>query len=227
MLPNDLIVMTPTRGTILTEAQNALEQEYIGMNLLPVVLRTFDQPLPLSRNFLAEKALEIPDWTHALLLDDDIILPKGSLKQLYDLKTDVAVMNYPMHGKLQGQFAGTVTHNKDKSVAYAGLGVVLVKREVFEKIPSPWFIMTSYRVRRDDKGEIGFYAGQKDGINLGSGGEDCYFYLQCKKHGFKIKETKLTATHARIDQLIMTLQSERYTSHHKIVKVDKIEREAF
>lgn len=225
MRSNELIVLCPTRGLILTETQGALERETAANHLIPLILRTHDQPLPVSRNFLVESALKLPDWTHALLLDDDVILPDGALKELINLNADVAVMNYPMHNKLEGKSVGTTVHDKDKSVAFAGLGAVLVKREVFEKIGSPWFVLTQYRINRSDDGQIGFYAGQAEGNTSMSAGEDCYVYLQFRKHGFSIKETKKTATHCRVDRLVTNTHNSRYAQQHTITKSQKIERE--
>jgi hypothetical protein len=173
-----------------------------------------------------ESALKLLNWTHALLLDDDVVLPEDGLRELIKLNTDIAIMDYPMHGKLEGKAVGTIVHDADKSVAFAGLGAVLVKREVFEKINTPWFILTQYRINRSNDGRVGFYASQPDtGQTTLSAGEDTYFYLQAKKHGFKIKETKKTATHCRIDQLITNTHTIRYSRQHAITKADKIERE--
>jgi ribosomal protein S8E len=226
MKPDSLIVLMPTRGIIITETEDSLEHELVVNQLVPLILRTHDQPLPVSRNFLVESALKIEGWTHALLLDDDVILPKGGLKQLFALNTDVAIMDYPMQGKLEGKSVGTVVHDKDKSVAFAGLGAVLVKRAIFETIGSPWFVLTQYRINRSKDGQVGFYAGQPDGKPMTfSAGEDTYFYLQVRKHNFKIKETKKKAKHARIDQLVTNTHTTRYGRQHMITQSDTIERE--
>lgn len=225
MKSNELIVLMPTRGIIITEVQDALERETALNHLIPLILRTHNLPLPVSRNFLVESALKVPDWKYALLLDDDVILPEGGLKEMLSINADVVVMNYPVQGKLDGKSVGTVVHDKDKSIVIAGLGATLVKREVFEKIESPWFILTQYRIRRSDDGHVGFYAGQADGTPSGSAGEDSYFYLQVRKHNFKTKETKKVATHARLDRLVTNTHTIRYSQQHLISKNNKIERE--
>lgn len=225
MQADDLIVLQPTRGLILTETQEALERELAENHLIPMTIHTYDMPLPASRNYLVETALQLPGWKHALFLDDDVILPKGWLKEAYKLKADVAVANYPMQGKVDGKYCGTVVHDKGKSVGFAGLGAVLVKREVLEKMESPYFVMTQYSINRANDGELGFYAGQADGARKWSAGEDTYFFLQCRKYGFKVKETKKVATHARIDRMIPNIHNSRYTHQHQITKNKVIERE--
>jgi|SRR6185369_1255530 len=221
-----IIVLMPTRGIILTEVQDALDQELATNMQSPVILHTHDLPLPVSRNFLVETALQQDWWTHALLIDDDVIMPKGSLKQMLKLKTDVAIVDYPMQNKVDGQSISTIVHDDDGSIAYAGLGIALIKREVFEKIGSPWFVLTEYRIRRSENGKIGFFAGQPDGKEMSaSAGEDTYFYLQCHKHNFKIKQTKLTAAHCRLDQFVTNTHTIRYVRQHVITKNNVIQRE--
>lgn len=220
-----IIALMPTRGLIVTETEMALDRELAMNQQMPVIIRTHDLPLPVSRNFLVDCALAQDWWTHALLLDDDVILPEGALKEMLKLKANIAVMNYPIHIKLDGKPVGTIVHDHDNSIAYAGLGAVLVEREVFEKMPSPWFALTQYRVRRGNKGEIGFYAGQQDDGQQLSAGEDTHFYLQARKHNFSVKETKKTAEHARIDQLVTNTHTIRYGRQHRITKSSKIERE--
>lgn len=220
-----IITLLPTRGFVLTETEDALDRELAANKQIPFIVRTHDLPLPLSRNYLVETALKHDWWTHALLLDDDVIMPKGMLKELIKLKADVAVTNYPMHGKVEGKACGTVVHDKDGSIAFAGLGCVLVTREAFEKLESPWFVGTNYRIGKGANGEVGFYASQQDSGNPFSAGEDTHFFLQCRKNNLKVKEAKLTATHARLDRMVTVTHASRYSQQHQIVKSDKIERE--
>ena len=219
-----VINLLPTRGFVLTEVENAIDLELATNRQIPIIIRTHDMALPLSRNWLVETALKQKYWTHALLVDDDVILPKGALKQMIDLKSDVAVMNYPMQVKIGGKACGVICKNKDGSIVLAGLGATLVKRKVFEKISQPWFIGTQYKITRDEKGELGFFAGQPDGKFTSSAGEDTYFYLQCTKHKFEIKATKLKAIHCRVDQMITIAHNDRYSKQHTITKLKKIER---
>lgn len=224
--PNAIVVTMPTRGVILTEAQNAIDRELISVQQLPTILRTHDLPLPLSRNFLVESALQIPDWEYMLMVDDDVIMAKGTLKDMLKLDADVVSTNYPAHGKHHGKAVATTLHNKDGSIVFAGLGCVLVKRKVLETIPQPWFVATEYRVAKDKNGEVGFYAGQKDGQGMNfSAGEDTYFFLQARKHGFTIKETKYMATHARVDMLVTNSHTTRYAQQHVISKHNKVDIE--
>jgi hypothetical protein len=217
-----IIVAMPTRGLIITEVQMALDRELSANEQIPIVLYSYDIPLPISRNYLIESALKL-DWDSILLIDDDVILPEGGLKQLIDLDVDVAVMDYPARMLQGGLQVSTAVLDKDKSLAWAGLGSTLVKRKVFEKLAQPWFIFTNHKINRDKDGRIGFYAGQQQESNTFSGGEDVHFFLQCRKEGFSMKVTKKIAKHCYLDHIVSPVANSRYQQQHKITKRDKIE----
>jgi hypothetical protein len=219
-----IVVTCPTRGIILTEVQMALDRELSANEQIPIVLYSYDIPLPISRNYLAETALKL-DWDAVLMLDDDVILPEGGLKELIDLNADIAVMDYPARMLQKGKMVSTVVLDKDKSVAWGGLGATLVKRSVLEKLPQPWFIFTNHKINRDKDGRIGFYAGQQQESNTFSGGEDVHFFLQCRKEGFSIKKSKKIAKHCYLEHIVSPVANSRYQQQHKIVKRDKIEEQ--
>ncbi len=218
-----IITLIPTRGTILTQTQDALDRELALNHQTPIIIRTHDLALPLSRNFLVEQALKF-DWTHALLLDDDVILPEGGLKELIKLKADIAIMDYPLHSLKDGKTGvGTIVHDKDGSVAWGGLGATLVKRKVFEEMKQPWFVNTNHKITRDKDGRVAFYPGQTGEMKF-SGGEDVYFFLNAREK-YSIKETKMIAKHAHIENVISAVHNNRYQQTHTIVVRDKIDTE--
>ena len=212
----------PTRGIILTEVQMALDRELAASGQIPIVLYSYDVPLPISRNYLVESALKL-DWDAALLLDDDVILPKGGLKELIDLDVDVAVMDYPLKRLIEKKNVGTAVFDKDKSLVWAGLGSTLVKRKVFEKLPQPWFVFTNHKISRDNDGRLGFFGSRTQEQNEFSGGEDVQFFLNCRKEGFSMKVTKSNAVHCYMEHVVSPVATTRYQQQHKIVKRGKIE----
>lgn len=217
-----IIVCVPTRGIILTEVQMALDRELSANEQIPIVLYSYDIPLPISRNYLIESALKL-EWDSVLLLDDDVILPEGGLKQLIDLDVDVAVMDYPARMLQNGKQVSTAVLDKDKSLAWAGLGATLVKRKVFEKLTQPWFVFTNHKISRDNEGRIGFFGSKTQEMNTFSGGEDVHFFLQCRKEGFSMKVTKKIAKHCFLEHIVSPVANSRYQQQHKITKRDKIE----
>jgi hypothetical protein len=218
----------PTRGTIFTKAQVAFEQEMIENGQLPFTLRTDNQPIPDCRNNLAEQGLKT-QATHFLLLDDDVIMPVGGLKRLIEADTDIAFIDYPMHyeGSRWGNM-GTATYDnwlpgdptEGKPIKWAGLGCTLVKREVFEKMAVP-FKLLGQAFRRDDKGKMIL---DKSDLELGGGGEDAYFFIEAQKLGFKVKQVEGCCGHARFARIVGAFNEGKYSTQHKIVVNNVVEK---
>lgn len=116
--------------------------------------------LDTERNDLVKLSLEDKAVTHILFLDSDVIMESppdvnqavANLLQinvpvvsgLYRAKKSKGNYPYAMWAKNQGSQYGYVdipewTGNFIKADAI-GFGFVLLKREVFEKIPFPWFV---------------------------------------------------------------------------------------
>ena len=225
-----IIALMPTRGTIFTKAEVALEQEMLENNQLPYILRTDNIPIPDCRNTLVENALKT-DADYFLLVDDDVIIPKNGLKRLVEANSDIAFIDYPMHyeGERWGNM-GTATYDewlpgddwKDKPVAWAGLGCTLVKREVFEGLEYPWFQNLDKKMTRDDKGKLDL---EGTDIKIGAGGgEDVYFFLEARKAGFEIKQVEGTCGHARFSRIVGAFNSDKYYTQHKIVINNNVEK---
>lgn len=225
-----IITLMPTRGLIFTKAQNALSQELMANGEPNFTLYTDNQPIPDCRNNLVETALEIPEWTHALLMDDDVIIPEGGLKRMIDLNTDIAFIDYPTHytGDMWGKMGTACYDNwlpgqdwQGKEVAWAGLGCCLVKREVFEKLEKPLFKTSENMFSRDENGKITIGGEFKDGEG---GGEDVYFMRAARKAGFEIKQADGTCGHARLIKTVQPLQRGKYKTSHKIAINNVIEQ---
>ena len=111
----------------------------------------------MQRNGLVEKAL---DWgcTHVLLLDSDNVVetpadPNEALRYL--LERNEAIVSGLYRAKKQEGFPYCMwkEHPTDENLMIAiesftgnwiqpdliGIGFCLIKREVFEKVPKPWF----------------------------------------------------------------------------------------
>lgn len=225
-----VIALMPTRGTIFTKTEVALEQEMLENGQLPYILRTDNKPIPDCRNILVENALKT-DANYFLLVDDDVIMPKSGLKRLIEANSDIAFIDYPMHyeGERFGNM-GTATYDEwlpgqpteGKPIAWAGLGCCLVKREVFEKLPKPWFKTLDKKMERDENGKLDL---KGTDVKIGAGGgEDVYFFLEARKAGFTIKQVEGTAGHARFTRLVGAFHAEKYFTQHKIAVNNNVEK---
>lgn len=117
-------------------------------------------PLPNSREQMVDAVLKDPRVTHIFFLDTDM-LPEG--KDMNDIVAMLLSTNNPIAcglyraRKAEGFFYATWSWGKDASgkegyvpiaqwsgnwfpCEVTGLGCALIKREVFEKTPKPWFL---------------------------------------------------------------------------------------
>jgi hypothetical protein len=110
--------------------------------------RSIGEPFSLRRDTFARWFLE-SGGTHALLLEDDVVPPEDALERLLRVESPVAAAVYPRW--IDGRLTTNVQAIRDRGwsarvparvfpVRRCALGCVLVRREVFERVPPPWFI---------------------------------------------------------------------------------------
>jgi len=111
--------------------------------------------LPLARNILAQQALDAGS-THLFWIDSDHVFeqppddPNEALRMLYECNASIAAglyrakqkigFNYAAWLKVEGGYTPIQrwTGNWIR-VDVTGMGCCLIKREVFEAVPKPWF----------------------------------------------------------------------------------------
>jgi choline kinase len=129
--------------------------------------------MAVVRNNLVENFLK-SDCTHALFLDGDEIFPENMVYKLLGHDKDivsayVCVKNQPNKPNAYVKYKGKYIPYKGvglEEVDAVGFGQVLVKREVLEKMGSPWFA----------------YEDSKTKITT----EEIYFFEKVKKLGYKL-----------------------------------------
>ncbi|MEM2568073.1 MAG: hypothetical protein QXH20_06355 [Candidatus Bathyarchaeia archaeon] len=151
-------------------------------------------PLDYARNMCVKEALE---WNadYILFLDDDVLPPDDGLLTLFldavPIVSGLYFSRYPPHNPVifrrknrnepwsldaetewDAEFTRSYPKNQLVEADVAGLGFMLVMREVFEKIPEPWFKSTLQH------------------------GEDVYFCWKAQQHGFKVfVDTRVKCLH--------------------------------
>ncbi len=126
-------VLLPSRGLLFSETLDELLRE----------LRPFDykiyfahaKPIPDAFNIPLEQALRDKSITDILIVEDDMMLPRGILKKMVDLDVPATALDYPF--KKDGE--ATTLHDPDGMALYTGLGFILVKRWVYDSMPKPVF----------------------------------------------------------------------------------------
>lgn len=147
----------------------------------------------IVRNFLGKKRGDQPAATHLLFLDSDMTPPPDGLQKLVEVEGDIVCGLFTNRTfDSRGGIKLTVCVN-DGAGAYkpldlkarsfeelealgavdvdaCGMAFTLIRREVFEKVPEPWF---DFFFDRENKKFLG--------------GEDFNFCRNAQKAGFKIQ----------------------------------------
>lgn len=102
-----------------------------------------------ARNELVKDAIR-DECSHILFVDSDIIMPSGAINSLIDMNTDIASGLYFSKGKPYLPVARVIKNDKHFyledfeynqiiDVAGVGMGLCLIKADVFKKLPYPYF----------------------------------------------------------------------------------------
>jgi len=167
------------------------------------IILTRGRPVDYARNQAVRVMLSHPEFTHLFMIDSDMELRDDSLDKLLALDAPIATGCYPalMGADLLwalGQKSADGHYYllewfDDASVPFevdcGGAGCLLIKREVFEKTPWPWF---SWQEDRNGK-QIS---------------EDIYFFMQCNKFGYRAKvEPKVFCKHFKETDILPLMRA--------------------
>lgn len=156
-VPNKVQVSIPTRGDnrheftfdfarLMTWTQANLVEAGMGLTM-QFVAGTY---VHSNRCKLVEMALNDPDVTHILWLDDDMRFPQDAIYKLLLHHVPIVGANYPHRIEplspvaIKQMYPPLGLHTTPESrglesVEVIGFGVCLMERQVFEKVPFPWF----------------------------------------------------------------------------------------
>lgn len=131
-----------------------------------------------ARNKEIERCLKM-NPTHILMIDDDQTIPNAGWTKLLGACTDIAVIDTPPKETDQQN----VHYNPDGTIAYCTISCSMIKREVFEKLPRPWFDSKyDFQPSGTKNGKIIFHKLDKSTDN--NVGEDIYFVRNAIEAGF-------------------------------------------
>lgn len=185
-------VILPSRGLMFSETA-----EEILKNLKDVPhIFYFAHKLPIPECFETpvNNALDNGTISHLWIVEDDMILPPNTLKDMLDMDKAVVTANYPTSDKLD--CAILTIKNR---IVYGGTGCLLVKREVFDELKKPYFrsdIVWSPRNMGNFIKFVGIHRSKPDGYGF----QDVNFYINLYKLNipvhklpYNLKQRKLVA----------------------------------
>ncbi len=220
-------VLTPTRGRIHSRT---VESVFTTIRHAENVTMVEDWwkwahglPIPDAHEHVTELGMAT-DADLFLFVEDDNILPAAALTELVrtldaNPKAGVAAVDYPV-GTRGVRWDSIYRENGE--VLFSGLGITLIRREVFETLDRPWFDLSRWYgrvcnvcglVRQTDRQRMmpslqpcRCPAGTPSTLDLidmefpkGTGGVDVSFSIRVRKAGFTIEQVpKMVGAQIRI-----------------------------
>lgn len=188
-----LAVVLPSRGLMFSETLEELLRELEDFNYK--IFWSHGKGLPQCFNDPTEEALKDPDVFAVLFCEDDMILPKGILKRMFEENYPVVALDYPF----QQQGDATVLHDPHGYAYWSGTGFLLVAKTVLEQMEKPiWRTDTTFDPFID-KDTIHFWPRKLDKIYYGL--HDLRFGLLLYSAGMPVKVLNETAGQRKLVSL--------------------------
>lgn len=127
-----LAVIVPSRGLAFSQTCEELLDNLQGLNYEIFFAHGLD--IPECYNAPLKRALRGP-YTHFWIVEDDMILPKGVLKELLRANVQAICCDYPV--SKQGKAA--VYRDPAGDVIYGGVGCLLMTKKFLKKYKQPIF----------------------------------------------------------------------------------------
>jgi len=128
-------VIYPSRGLLFTETLKEVLDNLTDSKALYEIYWSHGNKLPACFNKPLNKALRNAQHTHILFLEDDMVIPKGTLKAMLEADEDIIACDYP----IVNAPSGTVLYDQDDNALFTGTGFMLCKRHIFDQMPRPIF----------------------------------------------------------------------------------------
>ena len=184
--PNDvtkpLVGLAIPAGTVML-SPTAFALHLLGCytqtaQILPIIM--MGQDPAQARNQMAaafmEQKIDGRQVEAMLFVDSDMLFPPSTLDRLFAHDLDIVAADYRQRAHPFGKIGWPLEGLTDppgglvERVAL-GLGVMMIRRRVFETVPRPWFAR--------------IYSGETQ-ANAGVMTEDYYLCLKAREHGFKV-----------------------------------------
>jgi hypothetical protein len=172
--------------------------------------------LPDCFNEPTERALADPDVYAILFCEDDMIIPKGILKQMFAQRYPVVALDYPF----QQQGDATCLHDPQGYAFWTGTGFLLAAKQVLENLERPIWRTDRTFDPFIDKDTIHFWPRKLDKVFYGL--HDLNFGMVLYSAGMPVYPMERTAGQRKLVKL-----GENHTNNgaHEIMELTEVGRD--
>jgi len=188
-----LAVIVPSRGLMFSETLQELLRELEGIP--HEIYWAHEKSLPECFNEPTERALADPDVFALLFCEDDMILPKGILQEMFDEGYPLVALDYPF----QQNGDSTCLHDPNGYAFWTGTGFLLVARQILENMEKPIWRTNMTFDPFIDKDTIHFWPRKLDKVYYGL--HDLRFGLVLYSAGLPVKPLTRTAGQRKLKAL--------------------------
>ena len=209
-----LAVVLPSRGLMYSETFEELLGELEGFNY--EIHWSHAKGLPQCFNDPTDKILKDPTVYAVLFCEDDMIIPKGILQEMFKVGYPVVALDYPF----QQQGDATVLHDPKGYAFWSGTGFLLVAKSILENMERPiWRTDTTFDPFID-KDTIHFWPRKLDKIYYGL--HDLRFGLLLYSAGVPVMPMQQTAGQRK---LVKLGKPGTNNGAHKIMELTEVGRD--
>jgi hypothetical protein len=209
-----LAVIVPSRGLIFSETLEELLGELEGFNY--EIYWAHEKSLPECFNEPTERALADPNVFALLFCEDDMIIPKGILREMFEQNYPVVALDYPF----QQNGDSTCLHDPKGYAYWTGTGFLLVSKQVLLNMERPIWRTNMTFDPFIDKDTIHFWPRKLDKVYYGL--HDLRFGLVLYSAGLPVLPMARTAGQRKLAKL-----GESHTNKgaHEIYELTEVGRD--
>jgi hypothetical protein len=126
-----IAVILPSRGLVYSKTVEELYEALEGLDFK--IFWSHGRPIPDCFEIPTTEALNDPTFTHLLVIEEDMIIPKDGIKNMLKANIHAIAYDYPVSGDI----GGTVLYDTKDTAYFTGCGILLVKMDVIRSMKKP------------------------------------------------------------------------------------------
>lgn len=138
---NNIAIILPSRGLVFSKTVEELLTEL--KDIPHKIFWSHGRPIPDCFEIPTQEALK-GDFSHLLVIEEDMILPKGCIKKMLARNVHAIAYDYPVTGAP----SGTVLYDTPNTAFFTGCGILLVQMDIVRRMPNPiWKVDIAWNMK--------------------------------------------------------------------------------